>query len=322
MPVRFLRFNLRSTSEPVRAPSLERLLACADATYDTMDWRADALAVLTPASMLTLGAGPARGSVPPLQLAPLALRASGTVPGATSDGAVLPAAAWVCLATPVHYLAELSNVRFAGDGILRLDAAEAAALAQDFNALWRGAGVQMWAQARRLVCGFDAPLEVITQDPESARGRHLHGFLPTGRDAARLRRLMSEIEMWLFEHAVNGRRKTQSMLPISGLWLWGGGAPLDSLPAVQGGVAGDDVLAEAYPVEGNRLADVMVVDVAPGSHAWAELESRWLTPTLSDLRRGQITRLDLSAGERRYTVSARWRRRFWRRAKSWWEYFE
>lgn len=315
MPVRFLRFNLRSSSEPVRAPSLERLLACADETCHSVDWRADAFAVLTS------GAGPARSSEPPPPLGPLALRASGIEPGSTSAGAGLPAA-WVCLATPVHYLAELSNVRFAGDGILSLDAAEAAALAQDFNALWQGSGVHLWSVARRLFCGFDAPLEVITQDPESARGRHLHSFLPTGRDAPQLRRLMSEIEMWLFEHAVNDRRKTQSVLPISGLWLWGGGAPLDSLPAVQGGVAGDDVLAEAYPVQGNRPADVMVVEMAPGSPTWAELESTWLTPTLAALRRGQITRLDLSAGERRFTVSARWRRRFWRRAKPWWEYFE
>jgi hypothetical protein len=82
------------------------------------------------------------------------------------------------------------------------------------------------------------------------------------------------------------------------------------------------VLAEAYPVPGNRLADVMVAEAAPGSRTWPELESSWLTPTLAALRRGEITRLDLSAGERRFRVSARWRRRFWRRAKPWWEYFE
>jgi len=36
--------------------------------------------------------------------------------------------------------------------------------------------------------------------------RQIENHLPTGAGAARLRRLMSEIEMWLFEHAVNRSR--------------------------------------------------------------------------------------------------------------------
>jgi hypothetical protein len=66
----------------------------------------------------------------------------------------------------------------------------------------------------------------------------------------------------------------------------------------------------------------MVVDAAPGALGWRAMESRWLEPTLADLRRGRIARLELSAGEKRFVLSARWRRRFWRRAKPWWEYFE
>jgi hypothetical protein len=305
---RFLRFKLRGSSELSREPLLERLLARADECSIALDWRADAFAVLAP-------------GMPMPAVAPLALRSTGIVPEG-APGAASPAAAWVCLATPVHYLAELSNVRFAGDGVLILDAAEAAALALDFNRLWSGAGMHLRAASNRLFCGFDVPLEVTTQDPELARGRHLQGFLPAGPDAARLRRLMSEIEMWLFDHAVNQKRRRSSHLPISGLWLWGGGTPLTSLPMVQGGAAGGDLLAEAFPAAGDRVADVMVVEAVPGARSWRELESRWLEPTLADLRRGRITRLELSAGETRFALSPRWRRRFWRRAKPWWEYFE
>jgi hypothetical protein len=228
----------------------------------------------------------------------------------------------VCIATPVHYVAELSNVRLAGDGMLSLDPAEAATLALDFNRIWSGAGVHLWAASEHLFCGFDAALEVMTQDPEFARGRHLAGFLPVGPDAARLRRLMSEMEMWLFDHAVNQRRRSGRHPAISGLWLWGGGTPLASLPVVHGGAAGEDLLVEAFPAAGTRVADVMVAEAVPGGQAWRELESRWLQPTLADLRRGRIARLELSAGERRFVLSARWRRRFWRRARPWWEHFE
>jgi hypothetical protein len=300
-----LRFKLHGSSEPNREPLLERLLACADECSISTDWRADAFAVLAP-------------GVPMPPVAPLALRSAGIAPAAVTS----PGLAWVCLATPVHYHAELSNVRFAGDGMLILDAAEAATLALDFNRLWSGAGVHLWAAAKRLVCGFDAALEVTTQDPELARGRHLESFLPAGPDGARLRRLMSEMEMWLFDHTVNQSRRSASQLPISGLWLWGGGTPLASLPAVHGGTAGEDLLAEAFPAPGDRIADVMVVEAIPGHRDWREIETRWLEPTLADLRRGRITRLELSAGDRRFALSARWRRRFWRRAKPWWEYFE
>jgi hypothetical protein len=303
VPSRFLRFKLRGSSQPSRAPFLERLLACADETLISADWRADAFAVLAPGAALP-------------SIAPLALRAGSAQP------AVAQTAAWVCLATPVHYHAELSNVRFAGDGILSIDAAEAATLAQDFDTVWSGAGVHLWAVSNRLYCGFDAPLQVMTQDPELARGRHLESFLPAGPDAARLRLLMSELEMWLFGHAVNHSRRNRSLLPISALWLWGGGAPLATLPVVQGGAAAGDVLFDAFPPGNDRLADVMVVEAVPGTPAWGDLESRWLEPTLADLRRGRLTQLDLSAGEKRFALSARWRRRFWRRAKPWWEYFE
>jgi hypothetical protein len=304
VPSRFLRFKLRGSSEPSRAPLLERLLACADETATSADWRADAFAVLAPGAALPC-------------IAPLALRATGSV-----QPAVAQTAAWVCLATPVHYHAELSNVRFAGDGILSIDAAEATALARDFDTVWSGAGVHLWAVSNRLYCGFDAPLHVTTQDPEAARGRHLESFLAAGPDAARLRRLMSELEMWLFDHAVNQNRRKESLPPISGLWLWGGGAPLATLPVPSGGASGEDVLFDAFAAGSERVADVMVVDAAPGALGWRAMESRWLEPTLADLRRGRIARLELSAGEKRFVLSARWRRRFWRRAKPWWEYFE
>jgi hypothetical protein len=297
--VRYLRFQMRGPAEPRAAPLLERLLARADLVAAVQDWRAEAFNIIAP-------------KTPMPAIAAAAHRAAG---GPRREGCVF-------LATPVHYVAELNNVRFAEEGILRLDAAEAVMLALDFNRVWSDAGVDLWAGSNRLFCGFDAPLQASAQDPELARGRHIESFLPVGPDAARLRRLMSEMEMWLFDHEVNRARRGHALLPISGLWLWGGGAPLSSLPPVQGGAAGEDVLFDAFPPGSGRAADVMVVDAAPNSAAWADVEAHWLSVALSDLRRGRLARLDLSAGERRFALSASWRRRFWRRAKPWWEYFE
>jgi hypothetical protein len=69
-------------------------------------------------------------------------------------------------------------------------------------------------------------------------------------------------------------------------------------------------------------AGVIVVADLPGSAAWQEAQVAWLLPALASLRSGRIARLELCAGQRRYSLSARWRWRFWRRPRPWWEFFE
>ena len=142
-------------------------------------------------------------------------------PGAAAHGA------WLCLATPLHYIAELSNVRLSPEGILSLDAAEAAQLVRDFNHTWRDSAFRLEALGATLFCRADQALDAAQCDPERALGRHIQQFLPTGGQAGALKRLMSEMEMWLFEHEVNRVRASRMAPSISGLWLWGGGPTLD-----------------------------------------------------------------------------------------------
>ena len=73
--------------------------------------------------------------------------------------------------------------------------------------------------------------------------------MPRGPDSARVRRLMSEIEMFLFDHAVNESRRRREALAVSGLWLWGGGAADEQLPAVDGWTAGNDPLFAAFAAQ-------------------------------------------------------------------------
>lgn len=63
-------------------------------------------------------------------------------------------------------------------------------------------------------------------------GRNIDLFLPQGADARRFRQLLNEIQMLLHDHAVNQRREAVGQLPVSGLWLHGGGA-LPAPPARQ-----------------------------------------------------------------------------------------
>ncbi len=263
-------------------------------------WRAEALELLL-----------ARGAPVP-EVAPLGLIADrGPEPGA-----------WVCFATPVHCAATMTSVRLSPAGILSLAAAEAAALAQDFARVFHDS-------RRRLVAGrsgalflvLPAPLAAATHDPGDALDQDVWDFLPSGPDAPALRSLMSEIELWLFDHEINRARESRALAPITGLWLWGGGVPLAAMPALVGWAAGGDPLFATLPLPGGDSGVVVVPDV-PGTAGWHAAETQWLQPALSDLARGRVGTIQLSAGERRYRIERRWRFKVWRRPRPWWESFQ
>ena len=345
MSAHYFRFTHRGIGNRRRSPFLEHLLARARGPTAAADWRADAFRVLAPNSTSMPGVGAA------------ALFAErGPVAGAS-----------VFIATPVHYVAEMSNVRLPAAGILCLSRPEAEALAVDFNRVWADAGIRLLAPAgggpgvgsAHLFCVTDEALDAVSHDPQDVLDRHISDYLPAGAAAARLRRLMSEIEMWLYEHAVNRTRIEGGAPALSGLWLWGGGSALASLPAVEGWTVGDDPFFKAFgahaqspggadPQAGGverqagtasqaggahaagRAAPasgagpgpgVVVIASEPGTDEWRDAES-WLERSAADLGKGRIARLDLSAGNRCLSVSGRWNWPAWRRRRPWWEYFE
>jgi hypothetical protein len=313
----YFRFAVRDTSR-LRVPLLEQLLARADDWVPVADWRADAFRVIAPQA----------ACMPAVAAAALcADRAAGDVPAvdAAAEDAGSASAAWVCAATPVHYVAEMTNVRLGVDGMLALTPAGAETLASDFNRVWKGSGIHLTTtRSAQLFCIFDRALEVVTRDPEDVLGRHIEEFLPTGADSGRLRQLISETEMWLFEHEANRARSALNLPVINGLWFWGGGTPLASLPIVEGWTAGDDLFFNAFsnPRDDKFPSGVIASGCVPGSDQWQQVESRWLRPAAERLRARTIQRLQISAADRCYTVTARGLRRFWRRTKPWWESFE
>jgi hypothetical protein len=298
VPAQYFRFSARVPEHPRRSPLLEQLLARADRFTSLSDWRADAFRLIAPTmSMPAVAAAALYADCGPMN------------------------AFWICIAAPVHYLAEMDNVRLAPEGMLALGPLEAEALAADFNRVWGDSGTHMMAgRSTNLYCIFDRALQVTTFDPADVVDRHIGEYLPAGADAPVVKQLMSEIEMWLFEHAVNSARTARGLPPITGLWLWGGGAGLKSLPKIQGFCAGEDVFFRAFADSAPGGAVIVMPDV-PGSDAWQDAESRWLAPAVAQLREGVLSRLDLSAGARCFSVTTRAASRFWRRRKPWWEWF-
>jgi hypothetical protein len=298
-----------------REPLLERLLARAETAVRYADWRDDAWQLLQAPSTARCPAPDAPHAGPRPAAGPVALIAA---QGGSAQG-------YACVASPLHYVAGMTNVHLPDGGLLRLAAAEALALAQDFARVFADGGQRLIAGADgTLCCQFDREIDAVTRDPQGVVGRDIGQHLPQGRDGPRLRRLMSEIEMWLFEHPVNRARAARQEVPITGLWLWEGGLALVSLPPLPATVVGRDVLFSAWSHErpvAERGSVLVLAEASPGTTAWREFESARLLRLLSELRAGRLSRLELSAGDRRYSLGAHWHWRFWRRPRPWREFF-
>ena len=307
----YIRFVARASPPLQRSLLIERLFARASSSVQVLDWRADAFGLM----------GPPGTRMP--SVATMALRG-----GAAGVGG--PSAAvgtWVCVVTPVHLSAGMTHVTFPVEGMLQLEAAEASALAADFNCVFANGGVRMAVGATgALVCVFDQALQVATHDPETAMGRDVFDFQPSGPDAPRLRRLSSEIEMWLFDHAVNRQRLIRGLPVITGLWFWGGGAASADIPTLPVWAAGRDVFfaafGEATELPSKSGSGVVVLHDYPGSGTWPELERRWLQPAVAELSAGRLEQIHVSGAQRRFTITRGLNLRFWRRPRPWWDYFD
>jgi hypothetical protein len=307
LPIVYFRIAAHGSPPASRAPSLERLIARAARRSGVTSWRTEAFRAI---------AADEPETPPPIAVAQWRASVGTETPG------------WVALATPVHLIAGMSNVHLPIDGILEIDCAEADTLAADFNRSFGGGGTRLErGLGSALLCGFDAPIAAETTPPAEALGGDVWAHQPRGGGSAELRRLATEIEMWLFDHAVNAARRARGAPVISALWLWGGGAGNTPLPRVTGWTAGDDALFSAfnpqshYPAAAADRSGVVVLPAWPGTSAWAENEQRWLNPALADLGAGRLSRIEISAAASSFSVSARGLRRFWRRSEPWWKSF-
>ena len=307
LPSTYFRFDRHSRAAPARSPTLERFLACAELVTAVVDWRSEAQRLLA-------------GSVTPIvQAAPAAFLVQLGSDASARD------AVHVFLAAPLHARASLTSVSLPDSGVLTLSPGESAELAADFNERFAHGGVRLIASAMgQLFCVFDTALAVETREPELLQGYDLWDFQPAGPDAARLKKLGSEIEMWLFGHPVNLRRIRDGGLEITGLWLWGGERKLERLPPRWFEFTGHDVLFSAWsgmPPAPELLGRIVRCTAAPGQPMFEELGSIVFADAVRSLRDSRAEALYFSCGTRCLVVR-RMPRWFFRRTRPWWEHFD
>lgn len=262
--------------------------------------------------------------------------------------AVLPAqqggTSWI--ATPVHLSAGLSQVHLDHRGLLRLGEAPRAALAASFATEFGASGLTLAPLESGEFLLHGAGLDAVsTTEPARCAGGEVAAALPHGPEAAAVRRLGAEIEMWLHRHALNAARESVGEAPVNALWLWGaagrdigvqprGGAPqrrafgedaclrglwhlhggaCQALPPhfgalAQGGAGAVLALAVADELRMSRASTFL--------QALRALDERFIAPALTQLRGGDLERVTLIANDHALQLHRRSALKVWRRARA------
>ncbi len=216
-------------------------------------------------------------------------------------------------ADPVHVSADATGARLQAWGTLGLEAEETAEFLAVLRPLFGDAGMSLTAPAQErwyLELPRGAPLPEFA-DPAQALGDDLLKMLPAGLEGRRWRSLFNEAQVLLHQHPRNAARTAKGLLPVNGLWFWGGGGLPDAVHCAATTVLSEDpeVLALARLGEahaGRERADSLL-DLRR-QRDWKKVEA-----VLAETgREGIELELDFADG-------ARWKLgrgqgwRFWRR---------
>lgn len=209
---------------------------------------------------------------------------------------------------PVSLQVAMNHVSLAALPARDLPAADARALADSVAGLLADDGLALRvAPSGRWYLAAGRPLRLTTGTPLAALGRSVESYLPTGRDALRWRRLVTEIEMTWHDHPVNAAREQARLAPINSVWLTG---PVPAAPVAP---------AAGLVVEERLLQPRLSSDPAAWADAWEAIASTTLSDALAALDASRCGALDVVAtGETqvrtcRIERGGRWR--FWRRLR-------
>lgn len=232
-------------------------------------------------------------------------------------------------AEPIHLAAGLNEVALVP---LRpdaeLDDAERDAMTAALRDHVAAEGWTLQPCAHAWLIGSPREFDVRTVTPAFAARHEWNAVLPQGREAARIRRVMTELQMLLHEHPVNEARAARGVPTVNSLWLWGNGttAPQPDVhppkcvgtndylrgicvrngwPTPEAPTSVDAILAAARASES---VVCVLDDIEP-----LPFERNWLAPCVAALKRDRLDRLELVLDDWLLTID-RWRlRRFWRR---------
>lgn len=189
-------------------------------------------------------------------------------------------------ADPVHFALARDHVLVTALTDAPPDRDETEALASQAAAAAAECGAALHVRdAAHWFIAFDPPWSIEAAPLTGALGRSAYELMPSGADAARWRKLLTEIQMRWHTLPLNAKREAEGRPTINGLWLHGGGAwqPLPGRPFAAV-VADDPVLqgwamasgatvidaagAERMTASGDVLAYLPALAAAHAAQAW------------------------------------------------------
>lgn len=126
------------------------------------------------------------------------------------------------LIDPVQVRTEHNAIYLTGNRELRLDKDQAGRFCDELSALEHDERWQFFpVTTNRWLMFADTIAELKTMPVWDALGRDLRDTWPSGADARKIQRHLTEWQMWLHTHPINQQFASQQQAMIQALWLWG-----------------------------------------------------------------------------------------------------
>jgi hypothetical protein len=246
-------------------------------------------------------------------------------------------------ADPVHLRPDRDRVMLFDAGVLQLREDEAQALIVSLNGQFAADGIHFhYGDASRWYVRLERDPAITTTPLADVIGQDIHPHLPKGEEALQWHRLLNEVQMFLYTHAVNDARDASGRPAANSIWLWGEGGAGAALSTTFSAVMADDAWvrglgaaagiaasnsAAGFDAGNASLSGALVVldqlaqcarrgDIAAWRDALQLLEQQWFTPLLAAWRSGKIESLRLilpaSNDLREVTLNRGDRWKFWR----------
>lgn len=150
---------------------------------------------------------------------------------------------WSLRCDPACFQADMDRVVLMGHGALGLSMEDVEQLVTIINDHVQQDGWQI--EALSPDCWYvkgAKQAKVFTTPPLAVLGQDIKDNLPTGPDGSYWRSLMNESQMLLHELPLNLERQAKGLLPVNGLWFWGGGILPTNTTCQYDAVYGEDPL--------------------------------------------------------------------------------
>ncbi len=124
-------------------------------------------------------------------------------------------------AAPVHLVLQRDSFSLAEPVPLSLENDEADALTSLFNQHFEADGLRFYWHENQWFLRLENNPNIHTHAPHVAINQDISEFLPGGDGAIKWASFTNEIQMLLFEHAVNIEREAKRLPAINSIWCYG-----------------------------------------------------------------------------------------------------